>query len=215
MTAPWPISPRRSASTPATPRRISIAATSGSARAPTSPPSTTTTGRSASTRGAGARIAGGDRRPGSGRIIPRPISSTEGNVREQARGDYARALDDYGLALKLDPEYAPALNNRAWLRATCPDPGFRRATEAIGEATAACEMTDWKHANYVDTLAVGPHAEQGSDFAKAAAYTEQRALDLCKGDEPWKARWRARLDLYKAGKPFRTKPGDDESKRFP
>ena len=121
-------------------------------------------------------------------------------------GNYAQALADCDAALRLDAKFYPAFNNRAWVYATASDPAFRDPVEAMTNATRACEMTEWKNPWTLDVLAA-VYADRG-DFAKAV-YTEQEALALCKGTEHWVPRYRARLELYKAEKPYRMKPGTE------
>jgi tetratricopeptide (TPR) repeat protein len=66
---------------------------------------------------------------------------------------------------------ALALNQRAWVRATCPDGSMRNAQLAVADAKRACELVKWKHAAYIDTLAAA-YAEAG-DFDSAVRYEQQ------------------------------------------
>ncbi len=99
----------------------------------------------------------------------------------QATKDYAAALKDLNVLTKVTYEttnpygMALALNWRAALRATCPNPSFRDGKAAVEDAKRACEMSKWKYADYIDTLA-SAYAEAG-DFDSAVRY-EQQAIDL-------------------------------------
>jgi tetratricopeptide (TPR) repeat protein len=123
---------------------------------------------------------------------------------------------------------AKALNNRSWLRATCPEQSSRNGQLAIADAKRACELTKWKFASYVDTLAAA-YAEAG-DFDSAIRY-EEKAIGTAKTEpeetfalatqlfskrdamelankaakevEPLRQRFRPRLELYKQHLPYR------------
>ena len=96
-------------------------------------------------------------------------------------GNYAAALNDLSVLTKVNYQttnpygMALALNWRAGLRATCPDASFRDGKAAVADAKRACEMSKWKYADYIDTLAAA-YAEAG-DFDSAIHY-EQQAIDL-------------------------------------
>src|SRR2546428_3292750 len=70
-------------------------------------------------------------------------------------GNFRSSLADYEKILSFQPlpfTCASALNSRAWLRATCPDAGFRHAQQAIADANAACKLTYWSKPDPIDTL---------------------------------------------------------------
>jgi tetratricopeptide (TPR) repeat protein len=125
--------------------------------------------------------------------------NNRGNARYFLK-DYEKALIDFSEAIRLDPGDPVAYNSRAVLRASCPDEKFRDGTKAIADATKACELTDWKDAEALDTLAAA-HAEAG-DFEKAVEYSRM-ALDLA--DDDSKPDLQDRLELYENHKPFRQK----------
>jgi serine/threonine-protein kinase len=69
---------------------------------------------------------------------------------------------------------------------------------AVEEATHACELTTWKLPRFLDTLAAAL-AEVGQ-FEEAIT-TLQRALEL--PDDGRSDAYRARLERYRTGQPFR------------
>ena len=100
---------------------------------------------------------------------------------------------------------AYTLNNLAWLQATSPRAELRDGAKAIDNATKACELTEWKKAIYVDTLAAA-YAEAG-DFDSAVKW-QKKAVDLLPEDVSAESRvdYESRLKLYKSGKPYRESP---------
>ncbi len=116
-----------------------------------------------------------------------------------SQGKFQEAVAHYDLALSLDPGYADAHNNRAMMMAACPEAKYRDGKRAVESATRACELTDWKSAACLDTLAAA-HAEAGN--FDAAISSQMRALEVLK-DERQRADFRSRLVLYQAKKPYR------------
>jgi tetratricopeptide (TPR) repeat protein len=119
-------------------------------------------------------------------------------------GRFDEAISDYEAAVRVDPGYALAFNALAWLRATCPTAELRDGAEAIESATKANELTNWKKADYVTTLAAA-YAEAG-DF-DAAVKWQKNAIDLLtEKQEHLRADFEERLKLYQSGKPYRESP---------
>lgn len=113
--------------------------------------------------------------------------------------DYAKAIADFDEAIRLDPRDAATYDTRAWLWATCPDGKHRDGKKAVESATRACELTEWKDAFVLNTLAAA-HAEAG-DFAKAVEWQE-KSNKLYEVGEANKE-GEDRLRLYKDRKPYR------------
>jgi len=68
-------------------------------------------------------------------------------------GKMNESVADLREAIKVDPGFAPAWNGLAWTLATSPDNSFRNGAEAVGMAQKACELTTFKDALHIDTLA--------------------------------------------------------------
>jgi WD40 repeat protein/serine/threonine protein kinase len=98
-----------------------------------------------------------------------------------------------------------SMNRLAWMQATCPAAEVRNGAEAVKNATRACELTQWKKAQYVNTLAAA-YAEVG-DFESAVKW-QKEAIRLLTEEDPaeWPAEFQERLRLYESGKPYRESP---------
>jgi tetratricopeptide (TPR) repeat protein len=116
--------------------------------------------------------------------------------------DHAKALADFQEAFKRDPNEAGAMDGMAWIMATSSDSKLRNGKRAVELATKACELTKWKNASYIDTLAAA-HAEDGN-YAEAVRRQEEALLDaeFNKSDGP---NARNRLKTYKSKKAVRIK----------
>jgi tetratricopeptide (TPR) repeat protein len=113
-------------------------------------------------------------------------------------GDGVKAVADYEQVLQLDSAHARAMNALAWLGAAWPDDKVRNGKKAVSLAVKACELTDWKNYEYVDTLAAA-HAEIG-DF-DAAVKHQTRAVELAPAAK--RGEFTERLELFKARKSYR------------
>lgn len=79
--------------------------------------------------------------------------------------NYENEIDDLQQALRLDPNDAWANNLLAWTLATCPNKGLRDGRTALAHAQKACQLANYQHAVFLETLAAA-HAELG-DFPEA------------------------------------------------
>lgn len=114
-------------------------------------------------------------------------------------GEYQRAIDDYTEAIRRESRFATPYALRARLWAACPDEAFRDGEAAVTSAAAACELTGWKNALFVATLAAA-HAEAG-EFDEAVKRQKQ-ALQLARGGDTIQE-FANRLDLYRERQPYR------------
>lgn len=128
-----------------------------------------------------------------------------GTIREQ-KGEHEAALADFDQAIRLAPEQPAAYNSRAWLLATSSDTEHRNAEEAIRSAKIAVELTASKDHRYMDTLAAA-YAEAGQ-FSEAVKW-QSKASDLA--PQPVEQYYRAQLELYASGKPYRQHPEQSQN----
>jgi tetratricopeptide (TPR) repeat protein len=112
--------------------------------------------------------------------------------------DYQKAVELYHKAVNQEPN-PYAFNDFAWFLGTCPDDSQRNGKEPVRYATKACELTEWKKANFIGTLAAA-YAEIG-DFDAAVKYQKQAIA--FGSDYPDKQVMEKALKLYQQRKPYR------------
>jgi tetratricopeptide (TPR) repeat protein len=115
-------------------------------------------------------------------------------------GDHKKAVADLEEANKVQADNSGILNNLAWLLATSPDDEVRNGERAIELAKKACEVTEYKEAHILSTLASG-YAETG-DWENAVKWSE-KALELGEGEV--REQLAKELESYKNKKPWREK----------
>jgi tetratricopeptide (TPR) repeat protein len=119
-----------------------------------------------------------------------------------ARGRVREALVQWREALRVRPDYLPALNEVAHVLATSSDASLRNGAEAQKLAERAVQLTGGRQAMYLDTLAAAYAEEARFDEAVETAKrgieiaTEAKQTALAEG-------LAARMQLYEARKPFR------------
>lgn len=111
-------------------------------------------------------------------------------------GQFAKAIENYKLAMSADPDYEVPLFNLALLLATCPDPALRKPDEAVRLAEQACELLGQTNSLQLSILAeVYASAGRFDD----AATTAEKAVGLAQNDgkTEWTNELRKRLDGYR------------------
>jgi len=120
------------------------------------------------------------------------------------REEYQTAVDKYKAALQHDPDSLDALNEMAWLRATCHDARFRDGYRAVVLSRGAIEVAtrtgqlDW----YYFGTAAAAYAEHG-DF-DAAVRLQKESIARTPDTDIKKAR--QRLTLYRHHRPLHGRP---------
>ena len=117
-----------------------------------------------------------------------------------AKGNYKAAALDFQKATQLSPRDYDALVSLAGFQATCPEDSLRNGKEALEKSLRACELSSWKSADTVDTLAAA-YAEVG-DFDRAAKY-QMQAINMSGTYGPLRRKMEERLKLYREQKPYR------------
>ena len=185
-TRPSPTTTKRSASIPAMLRYTSAAATPGATRRNTTRPSATTARPSASIRGTRS-----------------PTTAAAMDDKDDAVGCAIRSIRAGAIAcLPARPSgwtsgHNPSPMGSSVAASDLPHARHRDGRQAVAQATKACDLSHWKAADHLDTLAAA-HAELG-DFESAVTW-ESRAIDL---EASRKEEFVSRLKLYQQRKPFR------------
>jgi tetratricopeptide (TPR) repeat protein len=117
-------------------------------------------------------------------------------------GSKEEARKNYQAALELQSTWPSDFAHRAWELATNSDPRLRDGQEAMRLATQACQAQDTPGPDFLDALAAA--TAQAGNFEKAAAIA-QKAMDQAQAHSMVALAQdiKARMELYKAGRPFR------------
>lgn len=116
------------------------------------------------------------------------------------RRNVREALTSFEKAVELDPDFAPAAIDLAWLLATSEVKELRDGRRATALALKACELTEWKSAEYVEVLAAS-YARAG-DFREAVKWQEKALERMKTSTLSGKTKAWERLRLYRSGKPW-------------
>ncbi|MDR1477517.1 MAG: tetratricopeptide repeat protein [Planctomycetaceae bacterium] len=119
---------------------------------------------------------------------------------------HSDAVKIFEEVIKEDPLDKTTLNNLSWLLSTSTIDMVRNGKRALELAERACELTDYKVAYILSTLAAA-HAELG-DFKKAVEFS-QKSIDLSAEDPNVSNRvedLREELETYKKNMPYRELP---------
>jgi tetratricopeptide (TPR) repeat protein len=131
-------------------------------------------------------------------LAPRsPHSYFSRGLTHRRAKNYEKSRMDYDFAIELAPKNAATHNVMAWFYATVADPKFRDGKRAVDYAKTACELTDWKHANALDTYAAAL-AESG-DFKEAVRWQEE-AVRRCLSRDATYRKMQERVKLYQSSK---------------
>jgi tetratricopeptide (TPR) repeat protein len=127
----------------------------------------------------------------------------------QKKGEGRKAIAGFNEAIAIEPNFPWSYASLGWIWSTNPEDRIRDGVRAIASARKACDLTNWRTSDVLDTLAAA-NAESG-DFEGAVKWeNEALKLKLNSWSEKTVEGERARLELYKAGKPYREKPGQSE-----
>jgi tetratricopeptide (TPR) repeat protein len=135
--------------------------------------------------------------------LPDPAAATRRVKTQNARPMQSEPDADQTRALRLSRE-KDAYNEFAWLLATSTDATLRDGKRAVLLASRACELTEWKLPEILDTLAAA-YAEAG-DFARAIRW-QQKALDDPEFKKQHGQEASKRLNLYEKRKAYRDDTG--------
>jgi tetratricopeptide (TPR) repeat protein len=116
------------------------------------------------------------------------------------RKAWAEAQAAVNAAYSIAPDHPEVCNCLAWMLATRSDPEVRDGPRAVALARQACQATEWKHPNFLDTYAA---ALAATDVFDDAIHWQTQAVQLSLSTDERKAEREARLKLYQAGQPYR------------
>lgn len=131
-----------------------------------------------------------------------------------AQGRQREGREALEQAVALNPEDPGAQNNLAWFLATSPEAALRDGRAAVRHARQACELTEWKEAGAIDTLAAA--CAEAGDFDEAVARQREAIATFPRDEEPAGEAegFEARLRAYEARQPYREDPVAEYRRRL-
>jgi tetratricopeptide (TPR) repeat protein len=119
-------------------------------------------------------------------------------------GKIQSAIDRYYKILQVEPNQVEVLNALASILATTGDSKIQNPTDAVKFAKRACELTNYKQPEILDTLAI---AYASTNKFSEAIKTTEKAIKLAKaeGKKELAQKIQKRLQLYRVGHPYRKK----------
>lgn len=121
------------------------------------------------------------------------------------KGQIADAIVNYEKALTISRRSVPALNNLAWILATCSNASWRSGNKALELAQQADQLSSGANLIVRRTLAAA-YAEIGQ-FAKAIEIAQGASrLAEAQGDSALAAQLQKEIAIYQAGLPYREAP---------
>jgi tetratricopeptide (TPR) repeat protein len=106
--------------------------------------------------------------------------------------EYEKALADFNQAIRLEPNDAFSYVSVAWILTNSPDKRIRDTKRAVAMATKACEMSGWKAASHLESLAAACAAT--SDLESAVKW--QTAANRLHSDPQEKTAGEQRLRYF-------------------
>ncbi|TWU40515.1 tetratricopeptide repeat protein [Novipirellula artificiosorum] len=128
-------------------------------------------------------------------------------------GEHAEAIADYERAIDhaedSNVDLPGILNNLAWVLATSPNDEVRNGKRSVELGQQAAELTEYKEAHILSTLAAG-YAETG-DFEKAIEWSS-KAVELGEAEEnPQTEQLKEELESYRENKAWREQQEVEEN----
>ncbi len=134
------------------------------------------------------------------RLAPQnPGAETNLGLALANQGRTTEARLHYHKALEYEPDFLEAENDLAWTLATDPDPAKRDGSQALALARHTCDVTNYKDANYLDTLAA---AEAEAGHFSEAVRRAQAVLALPGSNAALKQQVAEHLAAYRENRPW-------------